>query len=267
MFAIGSLFIIVIISILITRIATIALAHTGMSRQAARFQARSAFTGAGFTTSESENVVNHPIRRKIIMILMFLGNVGIVSAMSTLIISFVDQKEGESIWYRLLFLTGGIAILWMLAKSEFIDRHLSRIISNLLHKYTRLDIKDYDSLMHLSHGYRISELIIEESDWICEKTLLEARLRDEGIIILGIERYNGDYTGVPNGDTKIQAGDTLIVYGREKSLSELDERGKTGGEIEHRQAVSDQEKIQESERKRDEKAEEEAEEESTKDRD
>jgi len=33
---------------------------TGLSRESARFQARSALTGGGFTTTESEAVVRHP---------------------------------------------------------------------------------------------------------------------------------------------------------------------------------------------------------------
>jgi hypothetical protein len=45
-------------SLLITRVATVIVTATGMSRQAARFQARAAFIGAGFTTSESAQVVD-----------------------------------------------------------------------------------------------------------------------------------------------------------------------------------------------------------------
>ena len=73
-----TLLIIVMLSLLITRIASEALTHTGLSRESARFQARSAFSGVGFTTSESEQVVNHPVRRRILMVLMMLGNAGIV---------------------------------------------------------------------------------------------------------------------------------------------------------------------------------------------
>ncbi len=62
MFAIISLFVIVALSLIITRIAAMALMATGLSRDAARFQARSAFTGSGFTTRESESVVNHPVQ-------------------------------------------------------------------------------------------------------------------------------------------------------------------------------------------------------------
>ena len=52
MTAILSLLLVVTLSILVTRIAAVALRHTGLARQTARFQARSAFSGAGFTTSE-----------------------------------------------------------------------------------------------------------------------------------------------------------------------------------------------------------------------
>ena len=58
--AVASLLVVIVISLMVTRMATIALTATGLSRESARFQARSAFSGAGFTTSESEAVVRHP---------------------------------------------------------------------------------------------------------------------------------------------------------------------------------------------------------------
>ena len=56
MFAVLSLLTVIMISIVITRIATIALVQTGLARESARFQARSALTGVGFTTGEAERV-------------------------------------------------------------------------------------------------------------------------------------------------------------------------------------------------------------------
>lgn len=72
-----SLLVVVMVSILITRIATIMLTHTGLSQETARFQARSAISGTGFSTAEAERVVRHPMRRRIVMVLMLLGNAGI----------------------------------------------------------------------------------------------------------------------------------------------------------------------------------------------
>jgi len=55
--ALVSLLLAVTLSLLIMRIAAEALILTGLSRQTAEFQAHSAITGSGFTTSESEDVV------------------------------------------------------------------------------------------------------------------------------------------------------------------------------------------------------------------
>lgn len=86
--AIVSVLAIIVLSLLITRFATLTLEVTGMSRDSARFQARSALTGTGFTTSEAEAVVRHPVRRRVIMRLMLIGNAGIVTVIASLILSF-----------------------------------------------------------------------------------------------------------------------------------------------------------------------------------
>ena len=67
MVAVVSLLLVLGTSVILIRVAAVALESTGLSRDAARFQARSAFTGVGFTTAEAENVVVHPIRRRIVM--------------------------------------------------------------------------------------------------------------------------------------------------------------------------------------------------------
>jgi Trk-type K+ transport system membrane component len=61
-----SVLLVLTLSVIVIRVATVALVHTGMGREAARFQARSAFTGAGYTTSEAESIVNHPLRRRLV---------------------------------------------------------------------------------------------------------------------------------------------------------------------------------------------------------
>ncbi len=59
MAGIYSLLITLAVSLIVTRIAAVALMSTGLSREAARFKARSAFSGVGFTTSEAETIVYH----------------------------------------------------------------------------------------------------------------------------------------------------------------------------------------------------------------
>jgi NhaP-type Na+/H+ or K+/H+ antiporter len=101
MLAILSLLVILSLSLLITRVATVALTYTGMSRESARFQARSAFTGTGFTTSESEKIVTHPVRRRIILLLMLFGNAGIVAVVTSLILTFVGEETGTRLTIKM----------------------------------------------------------------------------------------------------------------------------------------------------------------------
>ena len=255
MIPIVSLLVVVSLSILITRIATIALTHTGLSKEAARFQARSAFTGAGFTTNESEQVVNHPVRRRIVMFLMLLGNAGFVTALSSLVLTFVGEEGSGSLVLKLALLGLGLFLLAVIAMSSWVDRHLSHLIDWALKRYTKLDVRDYASLMHLTGDYRLIELQVKRNDWLANKTLADAKLRDEGIVVLGIKRPDESFLGIPKGGRKISPDDTLILYGRVSALEELDTRQSDKvGEQEHTEAVEEQRAVNEKEEREMEKS-------------
>ena len=155
MAALISVFIAITLSLLITSIATEALTLTGLSRATASFQARSAFTGSGFTTAESEAVVKHPVRRRIIMWLMFLGNAGIVTVVSSLVLTSVSTSSVQNGLSRLLYLFFGLVILWLLATNKAFNQILTRLVRKALRRWTDLDLKDYASLLHLRKEYRI----------------------------------------------------------------------------------------------------------------
>jgi K+/H+ antiporter YhaU regulatory subunit KhtT len=217
--AIVLLVVVALVSLLITRVATVALTVTGMTQPMARFQARSALSGVGFTTSESEAVVSHPVRRRIVMALMLVGNVGLVTAVAGLLGGFLRADASESA-LRVALLVAGLASVHWLSKSSFVDRHLSRFIGRLLSRYTELDVADADRLLHLSGPYSIEEVPVQEDTWLAGRTLGELRLRDEGIVVLGIGR-DGEYLGAPDGDTQLHVGETLIVYGRDTALARI----------------------------------------------
>lgn len=245
MISVISLLVVVILSILLTRIATVALSSTGLSREVARFQARSAFSGTGFTTSESERVVRHPIRRRILMTLMLLGNAGVITAISSLILAFVNSSQtGWPLWLKLTTLLTGLILLWGVASSRWVDHHLSLIIGRALKRYTAIEVRDYASLLNLTGEYVIVELFVETDDWLANKTLSEARLWDEGILVLGIQRSDGSYLGAPVGATSISPGDTLVAYGRIVALEEIDVRRRGWiGEHQHVEAVAEQKDV------------------------
>jgi hypothetical protein len=247
MIAIFTLLFTLSLSLLVTRIAAVALTLTGVSAEIARFQARSAFTGAGYTTHEAESIVNHPVRRKIISWLMVLGNLGMAGVVAGVIATFTSSSEdGVDLSFRVTLLIVGALIIWLISRSKLIDNAISKLIEWALLKWTNLDIRDYVSLLHLGKGYVVLELQVNQGDWIADKPLSESRLTSEGVLILGIHRQGGTYVGSPDGQTKIVANDVLTVYGPIERLEELDIR-KTGfdGDRAHRIAVAAQKEAKE----------------------
>ena len=249
MTAILSLLLVVSLSILVTRIAAVALRHTGLARQTARFQARSAFSGAGFTTSESEKVVNHPVRRRIVLTLMLLGNAGIVTAVSSLILAFVAGGDaGMALSYKIGLLVAGLVLLWALATSNWVDRLLSRLVDRALQRFTHLDVGDYEGLLHLAGDYRIVEVQVEAGGWLEDRPLGDLRPGDEGVLVLGVVTTDGEWLGTPAADIRPRQGDTLIVYGRTSAIRNLTQR-RAGDQRAHRDAVAEQARIAEQERR------------------
>ena len=189
-----SVVVVVSLSIVIIRVATSALVMTGMAHESARFQARSAFLGVGFTTAEAESVVSHPVRRRIV------------------------------------------------------ERATERVIQRMLQRFAGLDVRDYAGLLHVKGGWTIDELKVEAGDWIAGRNLSELDLRDEGILVLGIERADGMYVGTPHGDDIVEADDTLVLYGRRQRIVELDDRHLGAeGERAHLLAVREQERLEQEE--------------------
>jgi K+/H+ antiporter YhaU regulatory subunit KhtT len=221
MIAAITLFLVVALSALITKIATIMLTHTGLSTQSARFQSRSAYTGAGFTTTESEKIMNHPVRRKIVFNLMLIGNAGIVTVMSSLILTFVLPDTLSSKLYGLGIVIIGLSLVWWAVRSKWVDRGLSKLINRMLKRYTDIDVQDYAEVLHLKDDFKISEKKMEKDNWMANKTLEELDLRHEGVTILGIDRKDCDYIGSPTGSFEILPEDVVTVYGKADVIKNL----------------------------------------------
>jgi hypothetical protein len=234
------------------RVGTRALVKTGLSRDVASFQALSAFTGVGFTTSEAEYVVNHPVRRHIIRWLMMLGSAGLTSAIASLVLTFVGNTPGEMA-VNGVGLAVGLAALYLFSRSKLLDSVLGRFLEWASNRWTHVKIVDYEELLGLSRGYAISIIRVRPGCWLDGRSLRELRLRDEGVIVLGVYRSTGRgevYIGAPRPDFVLRAGDRLVCYGPEEVLRELPERVRgPEGDLEHALAVARQRIREEAEEK------------------
>jgi hypothetical protein len=247
--AVASLIVVLFLSLLVVRVAAEALVLTGLSREAARFQARSAWTGTGFTTQESEMVVSHPVRRQIVSSLMLLRSAGLVTAASTLMLSFAAVEERDQGLLRLVVIAGGLVSLWFVARSSWVERWMARAIAAALKRTTDLDTRDYAGLLHLAGEYAVMELKLREGSWLAGRALAEIHLPEEGVLVLGVSRPDGAYVGAPHGSMVVRAGDTLLLYGRSPRLAELgSRRADTDGEHRRREATDEEQREKRAER-------------------
>lgn len=237
--AIIGLLVILVISLTAVRIGAVALELTGLSYEVAAFQAQSAFSGAGFTTSESENIVSHAVRRKIIRVLILVGNVGLVSTGATLIVALTGFTSGN-VGTRAPLLVATLILVYLVSRSKGVYRIMKKIILNLLNRSGKLQLQDYHDILGISNGYSISRMRVQGDNWQVGKPLKELAIQQEGTTILAITRnVKGKESMIlPQGDTVIAEDDLLTVYGRDAAMNCLFMRpaGSKGNEI-HRLRV------------------------------
>ena len=179
----------VLISFLIVRAASIALMMTGLDRNKSRFQALSAFSGTGFTTKESEAIVNHPRRRRIVRWLMLMGNAGIVTVIVAATSNMVSRRGFQLPINVLVFLVG-IFLIFKLAKVRGFAREWDRFIERKLLESSVFDESTVEDLLHFRKGYGLVKEIILEKSPLVGKSRMEAKLNEKGVLVLGIEREN-----------------------------------------------------------------------------
>lgn len=212
MFAAITLFVVLTFSVVVIRIAAVALRITGLSEETARFQARSAFTGTGFTTGESEALVNHPLRRRIVGTLMLVGNLGLVSALATVIVSLVGTgMVREALLDQLFWLGGCLLVLWFVALNPIADRLMCRAIGRLIAVAGLVSDNGPKNLLDLPQGHCIARIPIGDIDGAIDRSLDE--IGSAGLAILGLCRADGRYLDRPGRNEHVLPQDEIIAYG------------------------------------------------------
>lgn len=218
-----SLLVVLTLSVFIARIGAVALRQTGLAEGAAKFQALSAISGTGFTTKEAESVVNYPVRRRIVMFLMVVGNLGIVTVMATVVVSFVNIGDDVSaIAAQLAWLAVVLGFIWFLILNGRAERWMCDLIGRALVSTTLLGKQHYICLLQTSDGYSVCQHPVATA-WLDETQAVNLTLlQDLNLQLLSAHAVTGEIVGGFESTASLNPGDSLIVYGPDAGHNELE---------------------------------------------
>jgi hypothetical protein len=224
-YAIATFALVALFTLIITRLATGVLMATGLPQPIARFQARSAYSSTGFTTVEAENVVNHPVRRKVAYWLMLIGSLGTPTLVVTVVLGFVAPGPGDT-FERLLGLVAALLLVLLLLSSGPVTRWLE----GLGHRYAgprllRALADEPEELLELGEGFVVSRIPFSETPGPeAVRSLRALREHITDVDVLGVRQDADDepsyVAGTPT-DISLVAGDSLIVHGPRQSIRRL----------------------------------------------
>jgi hypothetical protein len=211
--------IVIVISYFVVRIAAVALEISGLPRDISFFQAVSAFTGTGFTTREAEYIINHPVRRRVVIILMVLGNVGVVTLIASAVVAIGSPSDP---WFYLTL--AGLIVAVLLFFKLMSLRGLSDRLSNGLRRYMlrhgHFQAVPVEELLLQARGYGVTRCRLLEGHALVGIPLSHSGLRPRELMLLSVERGDA-ILPLLSKDLVFQARDLLVLYGRIEAAQEL----------------------------------------------
>lgn len=217
---------------------SVAFKLTGLATKKIRFQVASMFTGAGFTTSESELIVNDDRRRKIAVACMYTGHIFSVLFMGLMInvlfsIGSIESSTIKAWHFVVLYVSLGLFFIVLFIKIPPINKRFQKLLETIaINSSRRSRNTNIITVVDYYGKHAISEVVLNKiPSFAHEVTLSQMELTKKySINILSIKRGNRivDVTK----DTMFRKGDILIIYGLANDIqnafvNSLDESNKT----------------------------------------
>jgi hypothetical protein len=210
---------ILIVSAVLVRVAAFALELTGMGWEESKFQALSAFTNSGFTTREAEQVVTHPVRRRIVTGLILVGNAGLVTAIGTFAGTFM-REDVETAFMNLAMLVGAVAFLFLITRWHAPMNLMRRVMERWMKKVFDFQPPNVGQLLRLDEGFQLTRIELTEDSPAANKALQAIDLKSWKVQVLAIES-GGEFNPVPRGRDRLIPGDAVIVYGATDAVQKV----------------------------------------------
>jgi len=207
---------VILASFICVRVGAVAFELTGIPWDQAKFQSLSAFSNCGFTTRETEDIVGHPLRRRIAGYLIILGNAGVVTTIATFASALVGADVTRAT-VNLLVISLCIGLIAWFAKRPILAGRLRLAMQRWLS--TRAAFQpSAEALLRVDEGYCVTRLFLPASSPAVARALSELEARRDRLKILAIER-DGQFVPIPDGNELLRAGDAVVVYGTDAAIS------------------------------------------------
>ena len=212
---------------------SVAFKLTGLATSKIRFQVGSLFTGAGYTTAESELVTHDEKRRKIALACMYTGHIFSVAFMGLIInvlfsISMllldnnINLPPVTDASFIVLCVTAGLFILMLFIKIPPINKRFQRFLENIAINSSRKKRNtNIITVLDLYGKYAIAEVVLNNvPEFAKETSLIDMGLtRNYSINVLSIKR--GARIIEVTKDTMFRKGDVLVIYGLINDIKEV----------------------------------------------
>jgi hypothetical protein len=207
-----------VVWLLILWIGSIALESTGLERGKSRFQALSALTGTGFTTTQAEAIVENTKRRKIVTYLILLGNTGIV-AFIILVVMYARSGIAAPSIFLIAITVVVILVIVLSIRLRLVDK-LTNVILKLTGKGNDVSRLMIEKVLHQTGDYALVQMTVGKRADIAGSNLKDTDFQRYEITVLAIER--GEKTlAQPGFEEQLQAGDHLLCYGKSTSINDI----------------------------------------------
>lgn len=214
----------IIFYIIIADIITVFFRLTGMTEERARFQVISLLTNSGFTTQESEAVVNSTMRRRLATGTMLFGycfTVTILSATFNVFMS-LSKTELSSILVAFPILVLVVILFLFLRRAPFFKRHFDSLIEALANRV--MFGKDANQLLLVEeYGEMVLAHIFLHTvpDILKDTTLADANLAaNYHLAVMIVKPMKGDAYQA-HANTILQVNDTIMVLGKRKTIRKI----------------------------------------------
>ena len=226
---------------------SVAFKLTGLATNKIRFQVASLFTGAGFTTQESEIITNDNRRRRIAVVCMYTGHIFSVVIMGLIINVLISIGESLNTdrptrtfteWYFIVFyISLAVFVLVLLIKIPPINKKFQKLLEKIAINTSKAR-RESNIITVLDYYGRsaVVEIVLNKvPDFAKEKSLGSMALTKKyALILLSLRRGNRRVS--ISKDTMLAKGDIIVAYGhindiRDCFINSLEENKKTNSTV------------------------------------